>query len=76
MYEKEVAIYRDAEITIRHDYLAHENIRMLDIFILIAALGSMILIKYRLNQDNEVAGREQFVLGPGSADVIVELQNC
>jgi hypothetical protein len=48
---------------------------MLDIFILIVAIGSMILIKYRLNQDNEVAGREQFVLGPGSADVIVELQN-
>jgi hypothetical protein len=75
LLEKEVAIYRNAETTIKHNYLAHENIRMLDIFILIAALGSMILIKYRLNQDNEVAGREEFVLGPGSADVIVELQN-
>lgn len=72
--KKKVAIYRDAEITIRHDYLAHENIRMLDIFILIAALGSMILIKYQLNQDNEVIEREELVLGPGSADVVVKLQ--
>jgi hypothetical protein len=46
---------------------------MLDIFILIAAIGSMILIKYKLNEDNEVIEREQLVLGPGSADVLQNL---
>ena len=33
LYQEEVACFKDADIHIEHDYIIHENIRSLDIFI-------------------------------------------
>jgi hypothetical protein len=57
LYQKEVARFKEADIDIKHDYIIHENIHSLDIFILIADLGSMAFIKYSFNKNNLEDGR-------------------
>ncbi|MBY6272608.1 MAG: hypothetical protein CW346_10410 [Bacillaceae bacterium] len=76
LYQKEVASFKDADIHIEHDYIIHENIRSLDIFILITELGSMLFIKYKFSRENlGEFERKQHIVGPGSADVIRRLVN-
>ncbi|MEW5323799.1 hypothetical protein V2J23_17270 [Geobacillus thermoleovorans] len=76
LYQEEVACFKDADIHIEHDYIIHENIRSLDIFILITELGSMIFIEYKSNKENlEEFERKQHIVGPDLTDVISRLVN-
>ncbi|MED3643273.1 hypothetical protein P5F75_07570 [Caldifermentibacillus hisashii] len=74
LYQKEVARFEEADIDIKHDYIIHENIHSLDIFILIADLGSMAFIKYSFNKNNlEDVKRKEHIISPGSANVLKRL---
>ena len=74
LYQKEVAFFKEADIDIKHDYIIHENICSLDIFILIVDLGSMVFIKYSFNKNNlEDVRRKEHIVSPGSANVLKRL---
>ncbi|MGX1902499.1 hypothetical protein ACT3HK_14330 [Thermolongibacillus altinsuensis] len=74
LYQKEVARFEEADIDIKHDYIIHENIHSLDIFILIADLGAMAFIKYSFNKNNlEDVRRKEHIVSPGSANVLKRL---